>query len=93
MVSKRHLCTVREEVQLCLTSLGFYHHFLFLKFFYFLPDSINKFLFSAYSLPNSVLGILGDMKEARMSRVLAFLPSVGITVEWSDELVVLEAEP
>ena len=33
------------------------------------------------------------MKEARMSRVLAFLPSVGITVDWSDEQVVLEAEP
>lgn len=56
-----------EEVQICcLISLGFYDHFLFLKFFYILPDSINTFLFSAYSLPVVVLGILGDIKEACM---------------------------
>lgn len=74
---------MREEVQLsCLTSLGFYGHFLFLKFFYFLPDSINKFLFSAYSLPSTVLGILGDIKEAVMKQLLQFLPNVEITVEW-----------
>ena len=66
----------------CITSLGFYNHFLFLKIFYFLPDSINKFLFSAYPLPSSVLGILGDIKEAYMKQFLTFLPSVGITVEW-----------
>lgn len=74
---------MKEEVQLSrLTSLGFYDHFLFLKFFYFLPNSINKFLFSAYSLPSSVLGILGDIKEAFMKPFLKFLPSVEIPVEW-----------
>lgn len=60
---------MQEEVQLsCLTLLGLYDHFLFLKFFYFLPDSINTFLFSAYSLPSGVLGILGDKKEAFMKQ-------------------------
>lgn len=33
------------------------------------------------------------MKEAYVKQFLTFLPSVGITVEWSDEQVVLEAEP
>lgn len=60
---------MQEEVQLsCLTLLGFYDHFLFLKFFYFLPDSINKFLFSAYAVPSSVLGILEDIKEVFMNQ-------------------------
>ena len=33
------------------------------------------------------------MKEAYVKQFLTFLPSVGITVEWSGEQVVLEAEP
>lgn len=67
LVSKWHLWTMQEEVPLsCLTSLRFYDHFLFLKFFYFLPNSINKFLFSAYAVPSSVLGILGGIKEVFM---------------------------
>lgn len=46
--------------------LGFDGHFLFLKFFYFLPDSINTFLFSASSLPSSAVGILAVIKQAFM---------------------------
>lgn len=73
---------MQEEVQLsCLTSLGLYDHFLFLKFFYFLPDSINTVLFSAYFLPSSVLGILGDKKRSLHDAVLKFLPNGEITVE------------
>lgn len=61
----------------CLAWLGFYDHFLFLKFFHFLPNSINTFLFSAYSLPSGVLGILGDIKEAFMKPFFKVLAKCG----------------
>lgn len=72
--------------------LGFYDHFLFLKFFYFLPDSINTFLFSASSLPSSVLGILAVIKQAFVNVFLKSLPSVGITAEWGGWIAVMGAE-
>lgn len=59
--------------------LGFYDHFLFLKFFHFLPDSINTFLFSAYCLPSTSLVILGDRKEASVKPFLIILPSAAAT--------------
>lgn len=57
--------------------LGFYDHFLFLKFFHFLPDSINTFLFSASSLPSSVPGILAVIKQAFMKVFFKVLAKCG----------------
>ena len=66
----------RSSTQLS-NDRGFYDHFLFLKFFYFLSDLIKKRLFSAYSLQSNVLGNLGGIKQAFMKTVFKVLAKCG----------------